>query len=262
MQLSGLYEGVSLDRQSVSHSGTLPERITLYRRPIIAEWQSTRVSLEQLVAPHRDPRGRPSFRLFRRRHARARGQRRVTPLLRFEGVTLRRGGRMLFEQLDLELAPGEALQVAGPNGSGKSSLIRACRRPAPRRARHASSARRCASPTTISRSTASCRCGARLRFWGEPRRRGARSARPGGPCRGPGAPAVLGPGEARDPGPRRRLAAPRCGFSTSRSTASTPTGPSGLIALVDAHLATGGAVLAASHQPLPGEWRRLELGRR
>ena len=31
---------------------------------------------------------------------------------------------MLFEQLDLELAPGEALQVAGPNGSGKSSLLR------------------------------------------------------------------------------------------------------------------------------------------
>ena len=50
MQLSGLYEGVSLNHRSVSHSGTLPERITLYVRPILAEWQSTRVSLEQLVA--------------------------------------------------------------------------------------------------------------------------------------------------------------------------------------------------------------------
>jgi predicted Zn-dependent protease with MMP-like domain len=50
MQLSGLYEGISLNRQSVSHSGTLPERITLYSRPILAEWRSTRVSLEQLVA--------------------------------------------------------------------------------------------------------------------------------------------------------------------------------------------------------------------
>src|SRR4051794_5770947 len=50
MQLSGLYQGVSLNHQSVSHSGTLPERITLYRRPIIAEWQSTRVSLDQLVS--------------------------------------------------------------------------------------------------------------------------------------------------------------------------------------------------------------------
>ena len=50
MQLSGLYEGISLNRQSVSQSGTLPERITLYSRPILAEWSSTDVSLEQLVS--------------------------------------------------------------------------------------------------------------------------------------------------------------------------------------------------------------------
>ena len=50
MQLSGLYEGVSLNHQSVSHSGTLPERIRLYSRPILAEWSSTRVSLEELVS--------------------------------------------------------------------------------------------------------------------------------------------------------------------------------------------------------------------
>ncbi len=50
MQLSGLYEGVPLNLQSVQQSGTLPERVTLYRRPIIAEWQSTRFSLEQIVS--------------------------------------------------------------------------------------------------------------------------------------------------------------------------------------------------------------------
>jgi predicted Zn-dependent protease with MMP-like domain len=50
MQLSGLYQGVSLNRQSVTQSGMLPERITLYSRPILAEWRSTRVNLEQLVA--------------------------------------------------------------------------------------------------------------------------------------------------------------------------------------------------------------------
>jgi predicted Zn-dependent protease with MMP-like domain len=50
MQLSGLYQGVSLNHQSVSQSGMLPERITLYSRPILAEWRSTGVSLEQLVA--------------------------------------------------------------------------------------------------------------------------------------------------------------------------------------------------------------------
>jgi predicted Zn-dependent protease with MMP-like domain len=50
MQLSGLYQGISLNHQSISQSGTLPERINLYSRPILAEWRSTRVSLEQLVA--------------------------------------------------------------------------------------------------------------------------------------------------------------------------------------------------------------------
>jgi predicted Zn-dependent protease with MMP-like domain len=50
MQLSGLYEGVPLNHQSVSQSGTLPERITLYSRPIFAEWQATRFSLEQIVS--------------------------------------------------------------------------------------------------------------------------------------------------------------------------------------------------------------------
>jgi predicted Zn-dependent protease with MMP-like domain len=50
MQLSGLYQGVPLNRQSVQQSGRLPERITLYRRPILVEWQSTRFSLEQIVS--------------------------------------------------------------------------------------------------------------------------------------------------------------------------------------------------------------------
>jgi heme exporter protein A len=31
-------------------------------------------------------------------------------------------------------------------------------------------------------------------------------------------------------------------------------------ALVERHLETGGAVLAASHQKLGGDWRRIELG--
>lgn len=50
MQLSGLYEGVSLNHRSVDHSGTLPERISLFSRPILAEWRAGRVSIEQLVA--------------------------------------------------------------------------------------------------------------------------------------------------------------------------------------------------------------------
>src|SRR5688572_13204208 len=48
----------------------------------------------------------------------------MSPLLKGSGLALVRGGRLLFEGLDLELVPGGALHVTGPNGSGKSSLIR------------------------------------------------------------------------------------------------------------------------------------------
>jgi heme exporter protein A len=48
----------------------------------------------------------------------------MNALLKFENVTCRRGGRLLFEDLNLEVGPGDALHLGGPNGSGKSSLIR------------------------------------------------------------------------------------------------------------------------------------------
>lgn len=50
MHLSGLYQGIPLNHRSVEQSGTLPDKITLYSRPILAEWRSTPVSLDQLVA--------------------------------------------------------------------------------------------------------------------------------------------------------------------------------------------------------------------
>jgi len=46
------------------------------------------------------------------------------PLLHMEQVACLRGGRLLFEYLDLTLAAGEAALVTGANGAGKSSLIR------------------------------------------------------------------------------------------------------------------------------------------
>ena len=50
MDLSGLYEGVPLHLRSVEHSGTLPDRITLYTKPILAEWSRNRESIDRLVA--------------------------------------------------------------------------------------------------------------------------------------------------------------------------------------------------------------------
>jgi len=50
MELSGLYQGIPLNEQSISDSGRLPEQITLYSEPILEEWQDSAVSLEQLVS--------------------------------------------------------------------------------------------------------------------------------------------------------------------------------------------------------------------
>lgn len=48
----------------------------------------------------------------------------MTELLRFADVACIRGDRLLFENLSLNLRPGDALWLRGPNGAGKSSLIR------------------------------------------------------------------------------------------------------------------------------------------
>ena len=48
----------------------------------------------------------------------------MTSLLKFDQVALERGGRLLFEGLDLDQQAGAGLHLVGPNGAGKSSLIR------------------------------------------------------------------------------------------------------------------------------------------
>ena len=49
-ELSGAYEGIPLTERSVEQSGTLPERVRLFRRPILDEWASGGDTLEHLVA--------------------------------------------------------------------------------------------------------------------------------------------------------------------------------------------------------------------
>ena len=48
--LTGLYEGLPLNEKSVDVSGNLPDRILLFRRPILDEWADGEDSLERLVA--------------------------------------------------------------------------------------------------------------------------------------------------------------------------------------------------------------------
>lgn len=182
----------------------------------------------------------------------------MKPLLRFDNVTCRRGGRTLFEDLSLKLGPGEAMHLTGPNGRGKSSLIRLA----------AGLLRE--ERGQIERSTLALAddglaldrelpLGRALRFW---------SADPSAamealdlarlahvPVR------LLSTGQAK-----RATLARVAASSASLWLLDEPLngldsdGVSRLEELVGRHLERGGAVLAASHGPLGGTWARLELG--
>ena len=48
--LTGIYEGLPLTEKSVEQSGGLPDRVRLFRRPILDEWADGNDTLEHLVA--------------------------------------------------------------------------------------------------------------------------------------------------------------------------------------------------------------------
>lgn len=49
-ELTGIYEGIPLTERSVEQSGALPDRVRLFRRPILDEWADGIDTLEHLVA--------------------------------------------------------------------------------------------------------------------------------------------------------------------------------------------------------------------
>ena len=181
----------------------------------------------------------------------------MKPLLRFDAVSLWRGGRLLFEGLDLKLGPGEALHVTGPNGSGKSSLIRLAAgllRAAAGRVERTSVAL-ADNGLALDRELPLRRA---MRFWG---------AEGGMDALGL---AALGevPVRLLSSGQAKRASLARVAASGAQLwlldeplNGLDADGVARLDALVAGHRASGGAVLAASHGPLAGDWMRLELGR-
>lgn len=182
----------------------------------------------------------------------------MKPHLRFEDVTCRRGGRLLFEGLSLALGPGEALQLTGPNGSGKSSLLRLAagllRAEAGRIDR--SDVALADENSALDRELP---LGKALRFWAD------------------GADAAM---EALDLArlahvPVRLLSTGQAKRATLARVAASEAplwlldeplngldsdGIARLDVIITAHLQRGGAVLAASHGKLGGSWTHLELG--
>lgn len=182
----------------------------------------------------------------------------MSTLLRFANVSCRRGGRPLFEDMDLAVGPGEALLITGANGSGKSSLIRLAA--GLLRPEHGSVE---AAPLALADDNLALDrelpLERALAFWEGDVEAGLEA---------------LGLIQLRDvpvrllsSGQRKRAALARVAASGARlwlldeplnglDTAGTEL----LASLLQRHLRHGGAVVAASHVEIAGTWRRLELG--
>lgn len=181
-------------------------------------------------------------------------------LLEAHGLALVRGGRLLFEGLGLAVAPGDRLHLAGPNGSGKTSLLRLVAgllKPSAGTIRRA--------PLALADEHAALDrelpLGKALAFWGGGRLADAMEALALAglvevPVR------FLSAGQLKRASLARVLASGAPLWLLDEPlNALDSEGAARLGDAIDTQLNAGGAVLAASHHPLPGDWRMIELGR-
>jgi heme exporter protein A len=175
------------------------------------------------------------------------------PLLGIEDVACIRGGRLLFEGIRLELEAGGAAVVTGPNGAGKSSLIRLAAgllRPAAGSVRRGAAAAMADEALALDRRQPLSKA---LAFW----------ARLDGGNEAAGIEA-MGLGQLRDvpvrmlsSGQRKRAALARVVASGAPLwlldeplNALDSEGVDRLAEAMAAHRRGGGAILAATHQPI------------
>jgi heme exporter protein A len=169
-------------------------------------------------------------------------------LLALQGVACVRGGRLLFESLNLALGPGEAALVTGPNGAGKSSLLRLAAgllRPAAGTARRGLAALADEHLALDERQ----QLGDALAFW-------VADPATGIAAMGLGALTAV-PVRMLSTGQRKRAALARVVASGAPlwlldepANGLDTDGQARLEAAMAAHRSQGGAILAASHQPL------------
>lgn len=180
-------------------------------------------------------------------------------LLEGRGLALLRGGRLLFEGIDLSLAQGEGLHLTGPNGTGKSSLIRLV---AGLLSPSTGSLRR-ADAALADDSLALDRelpLRAALSFWKGPALDQAMAALDLDRL-------AMVPVRLLSTGQRKRATLARVMASGAPLwlldeplNGLDRDGAERLMTAVADHRAGGGAVVAASHAPLAGTWQMLELG--
>lgn len=177
--------------------------------------------------------------------------------LRLTDIACLRGGRMLFRGVSLTLGPGESALLTGPNGVGKSSLLRLCAGLLPafagtvdRRGGIALTDERLALDMDLPLATA-------LAFWAQLDRAGPEAVSAALDAMALSRLADV-PVRMLSTGQRKRAMLARVIASNAPiwlldepgnglDSASTDL----LGAAVATHLATGGIVVAASHQPLP-----------
>jgi heme exporter protein A len=184
----------------------------------------------------------------------------MSPLLQGQGLALIRGGKLLFEGMDINLGAGQAIHLTGPNGSGKSSLIRLIAgllRPSAGRIERVEAAladEGMALDRELSLQQA-------LAFWQGPRLSDALTAfhlddLSNVPVR------LLSTGQAKRAKLARAMASGAPLWLLDEPfNGLDRDGAQRLDEAIASHRQAGGAVVAASHLPLSGEWQVVELGR-